>query len=161
LVKARASLLDGSASLAQVAEALNVDLRFDLLAPLSRWVTPPFVERRFDVQFFAAELPADTEPSFFGDEVVAHRCMTPRPALEVRAAGEIGMWVPTSATLQQLEHVTSFDDIRSRLAPGEPAPIQLVDEADDVVRIVLPSAGAVPGQEVNAYVVGRHELVII
>src|SRR5882762_5856207 len=32
---ARASLLDGSASLAEVADALDVTLRFDRLAPLS------------------------------------------------------------------------------------------------------------------------------
>jgi glyoxylase-like metal-dependent hydrolase (beta-lactamase superfamily II)/8-oxo-dGTP pyrophosphatase MutT (NUDIX family) len=158
---ARAALLDGSATLAEVADRLEVTLRFDLLAPLSRWVTPPFVERRFDVQFFAAELPADAEASFIGDEVVAHRWLTARAALEARAAGEIGMWVPTSATLQQLEYVTTLDDIRSRLAPGEPGPIRLVEESADVVRVILPSAGAVPGQEVNAYVVGRHQLVVI
>jgi ribonuclease/clavin/mitogillin len=161
LVSARGSLLDGSATLAEVADALNVSLQFDLLAPLSRWVTPPFVDRRFDVQFFAAELPSDAEASFVGDEVFAHRWLTPRAALEARAAGEIGMWVPTSATLQQLEHVTSFNDIRERLAPGEQAPIRLVDESADVVRVVLSGAGAVPGQEVNAHVVGRHELVVV
>jgi glyoxylase-like metal-dependent hydrolase (beta-lactamase superfamily II)/8-oxo-dGTP pyrophosphatase MutT (NUDIX family) len=158
---ARAALLDGSATFVEVLEGLDVTPRFDLLAPLSQWVTPPFVERRFDVRFFAAELPADTEASFVGDEVFAHRWLTPRAALEARAAGEIGMWVPTSATLQQLEHVTSLDDIRTRLAPGEPTTIRLVEESDDVVRIVLPGAGAVPGQEVNAYLVGRHDLVVI
>jgi glyoxylase-like metal-dependent hydrolase (beta-lactamase superfamily II)/8-oxo-dGTP pyrophosphatase MutT (NUDIX family) len=158
---ARASLLDRSTTLAEVADELNLRLRFDLLAPLSRWVTPPFVDRRFDVQFFAAELPADSEASFVGDEVFAHRWLTPRAGLDARAAGEIGMWVPTSATLQQLEHVTSFRDIRGRLAPGNLAPIRLVEEAADVVRVVLSGAGAVPGQEVNAYVVGRHELVVV
>jgi glyoxylase-like metal-dependent hydrolase (beta-lactamase superfamily II)/8-oxo-dGTP pyrophosphatase MutT (NUDIX family) len=161
LAAARASLLDGNASLSDVAKALDVKLRFDLLAPLSRWVTPPFVERRFDVRFFAAELPSGAEASFVGDEVLAHRWMTPRAALEARAAGEIGMWVPTAATLQQLEHVTSFDDIRTRLAPGEVKPIGLSEDTSDVVRVTLPGAGAVPGQQVNAYVVGRRELVVI
>jgi ribonuclease/clavin/mitogillin len=161
LVDARAALLDRSATLAEVSDSLEVTLRFDLLAPLSRWVTPPFVERRFDVQFFAAELPAEAEASFVGEEVVAHRWLTPRAALEARAAGEIGMWVPTSATLQQLEYVTSFDEIRGRLAPGDLAPIRLVEESAEVVRVVLSGAGAVPGQEVNAYVVGRHELVVV
>jgi ribonuclease/clavin/mitogillin len=158
---ARALLLDRSATLAEVADRLEVTLRFDLLAPLSRWVTPPFVERRFDVRFFAAQLPPHVEPSFVGDEELAHRWLTPRAALEARAAGEIGMWVPTSATLQQLEHVTSFADVRRRLAPGDLAPIRLVEESADIVRVVLPGAGAVAGQEVNAYVVGRHELVVI
>jgi glyoxylase-like metal-dependent hydrolase (beta-lactamase superfamily II)/8-oxo-dGTP pyrophosphatase MutT (NUDIX family) len=161
LLSARASLLDGSATLAEVADALNLTLRFDLLARLSQWVTPPFVERRFDVRFFAADLPPAAEASFVGGEVLAHRWLTPRAALEARAAGEIGMWVPTSATLQQLEHVTSLDDVRTRLAPGELGPIRLVEESADVVRVVLPGAGAVPGQEVNSYVVGRQDFVVV
>jgi endoribonuclease LACTB2 len=161
LVQARASLLSGAATLAHVTETLGVRPRFDLLAPVSQWVTPPFVERRFDVRFFAAQLPTDVEPSFVGDEVLAHAWMTPRAALEARARGEIGLWVPTAATLQQLEHVTSFDDIRTRLAPAEPAPIEMNEETLDVVRVTLPGAGAVPGQEVNAYVVGRRELVVV
>ena len=41
------------------AEALDLRLRTDLLAPLSRWVTPPGYPRRFDAQFFAALLPGD------------------------------------------------------------------------------------------------------
>jgi endoribonuclease LACTB2 len=161
LVEARNSLLSGGATLADVADRLAVRLRFDLLAPLSQWVTPPFVERRFDVRFFAAQLPADAKPSFIGDEVIAHAWMTPRAALEARARGEIGLWVPTAATLQQLEYVTTFDDIRSRLAPGELGRIEMNEETEDVVRVTLPGAGAVPGQEVNAYVVGRRELIVV
>jgi glyoxylase-like metal-dependent hydrolase (beta-lactamase superfamily II)/8-oxo-dGTP pyrophosphatase MutT (NUDIX family) len=158
---ARAALLDGSATMAQVAERLDMTLRFALLAPLSQWVTPPFVERRFDVRFFAALLPPGAQPSFVGGEVLAHRWITPRAALEARAVGEIGLWVPTSVTLQQLQHVASFDDVRTRLAPGPVTPIRLVEESTDVVRVVLPDAGAVPGQEVNAYVVGRRDLVVV
>jgi glyoxylase-like metal-dependent hydrolase (beta-lactamase superfamily II)/8-oxo-dGTP pyrophosphatase MutT (NUDIX family) len=161
LGEARASLLSGGATLAQVARALRVRLRFDLLAPLSQWVTPPFVERRFDVRFFAAQLPADAEPSFVGDEVADHVWMTPRAALEARARGAIGLWVPTAATLQQLEHVAGFDEIRTRLAPSEVTPIGLNEDTPDVVRVTLPGAGAVPGQQVNAYVIGRRELVVI
>jgi glyoxylase-like metal-dependent hydrolase (beta-lactamase superfamily II)/8-oxo-dGTP pyrophosphatase MutT (NUDIX family) len=157
----RAALLDGTATLPDIAERLDVVLRFDRLAPLSRWVTPPFVDRRFDTRFFAAELPPDTRVSFVGNEVAAHRWVTPRAALEARAAGEIGLWVPTSTTLQQLEHVRSIDDVRTRLAPGEPQPIRLEEAATDIVRVVLPSAGGVDGQEVNGYAVGRRDLVVV
>jgi glyoxylase-like metal-dependent hydrolase (beta-lactamase superfamily II)/8-oxo-dGTP pyrophosphatase MutT (NUDIX family) len=162
LTRARAGLLDGSATIAQAADGLGVDLRPDLLVPLSRWVTPPFVDRRFDVRFFAAELPAGATPSFVGDEVVAHRWLTPRTALDERAAGRIGLWVPTSVTLQQLEHARSFEEIRRRLVPtaamGE---IRVIDEGPGVVRIVLPGAGGVDGQSVNAYLVGAREVIAV
>jgi glyoxylase-like metal-dependent hydrolase (beta-lactamase superfamily II)/8-oxo-dGTP pyrophosphatase MutT (NUDIX family) len=161
IAAARAALLERTATLPEITDRLGIVLRFDRLAPLSRWVTPPFVERRFDVRFFAAQLPLDARVSFIGDEVIAHRWLTPRAALEARAAGEIGLWVPTSTTLQQLEHVRSIDDIRTRLAPGEPHPIRLDEAAADTVRVVLPTAGGVDGQEVNGYVVGRRELVVV
>ena len=161
VAEARAGLLDGSATIADVAETLDVDLRTDLLAPLSRWVTPPFVDRRFDVRFFAAELPAAAIPSFVGDEVVAHRWITPRAALDERAAGTIGLWVPTSATLQQIEYVRSVDQIRERLGPRRAEGIRVLEEMPGVVRVVLPSAGGVEGQTVNAYLVGTRSLVVV
>ena len=161
VAEARAGLLDGNATIADVAETLDVDLRTDLLAPLSRWVTPPFVDRRFDVRFFAAELPAAATPSFVGDEVVAHRWITPRAALDERAAGTIGLWVPTSATLQQLEYVRSVDQIRERLGPRRAEGIRVLEELPGVVRVVLPSAGGVEGQTVNAYLVGTSQLVVV
>jgi glyoxylase-like metal-dependent hydrolase (beta-lactamase superfamily II)/8-oxo-dGTP pyrophosphatase MutT (NUDIX family) len=162
VARARAALLDGSASIAQVAEMLDVELRPDRLAPLSRWVTPPFVDRRFDVRFFAAELPLGAVPSFLGGEVVAHRWMTPRAALAERAAGLIGLWVPTSATLQQLEHVRSFETLRRRLGPlSGREELRVVDELPGVVRVVLPGAGGVEGQSVNAYLVGERQLLAV
>ncbi|MDQ6795162.1 MAG: NUDIX domain-containing protein, partial [Chloroflexota bacterium] len=88
---AREALLDRAHTIFEVAARLHLELRTDLLVPLSRWVTPPFVERRFDVRFFAAELPAGIEPSFVGGEVIADRWLTPRAALAARAAREIGM----------------------------------------------------------------------
>ena len=90
---------------AEIAEALDLRLRTDLLVPLSRWVTPADLPRRFDARFFAAALPDGIEPSFEGDEVAAHAWLRPADALEAMADGRLAMWLPTSTTLQQLEHV--------------------------------------------------------
>jgi len=55
----------------------ELELRGDWLAPLSRWVTPPVVPRRYDARFFVAWLPDDAAPAFDPREVVGHDWMTP------------------------------------------------------------------------------------
>jgi glyoxylase-like metal-dependent hydrolase (beta-lactamase superfamily II)/8-oxo-dGTP pyrophosphatase MutT (NUDIX family) len=157
---ARAALLDGSASFAALAAELDLVLRTDLLVPLSRWVTPPGYPRRFDARFFAAVLPDAGLASIASDEVVAIDWHTPRAALDAMADGGLAMWLPTSTTLQQLEHVRSSDDL-ARLAPGPIGPVSVDDVAADVVRIVMPAGGGVAGQPVCAYLVGRRRLVLV
>jgi 8-oxo-dGTP pyrophosphatase MutT (NUDIX family) len=158
---ARAALLDGSVSLADVAEDLDLRLRSDLLVPTSHWTTPPIMARRFDTRFFAAELPPSSEVTFAPDEVVAHRWATPRAALDAMAAGEIAMWVPTGATLQQLEHLRDLDDVRRRFVHGPVAAPRVVVERPDLRRIVVSGAGGVPGRTVNTYLVGRRDVVVV
>ena len=136
-------------------------LRTDLLVPLSRWVTPPILERRFDARFFAAMAPVGFEPTLVGEEVAAHAWHRPVDALESMAASELSMWLPTSTTLTQLLHVESIDDVRSRLTPGPLGSIKVDGVGDEIVRIGMPAGGGVAGQPVDAYLVGRKRFVLI
>jgi hypothetical protein len=117
--------------------------------------------RRFDARFFAAELPPGGRVSFEGGEVADHAWLTPAGALRSMAAGDIGMWVPTSATLQQLEYATSVAQMRDRLAPGSLGRVEVEAVAPDVTRLVLPAGGGVAGQPVCAYLVGRERFVLV
>ena len=76
--------------------------------------------RRFDARFFAAALPDGAEPTFEGDEVVAHAWLRPVDALDGDGRRPRStMWLPTSTTLQQLEHAPSRSTrSATRLAPG-------------------------------------------
>jgi glyoxylase-like metal-dependent hydrolase (beta-lactamase superfamily II)/8-oxo-dGTP pyrophosphatase MutT (NUDIX family) len=161
LAAARRRLLDSPNAFPSIAEALDLRLRTDHLVPLSRWVTPPILERRFDARFFAASAARDVEATLVGEEVAAHGWQRPIDALESMARGALSMWLPTSTTLTQLLYVTSIDDIRSRLAPGELGQIEVEDIDDAVVRIEMPAGGGVAGQPVNAYLVGRERFVLI
>ncbi|MFL5683406.1 MAG: MBL fold metallo-hydrolase [Chloroflexota bacterium] len=158
---ARSALLAARVALPELAESLDLTLRTDLLVPLSRWVTPSSSPRRFDTRFFAAMLPDGAEPSFEGDEVAAHTWLRPVDALAAMAAGQLLLWLPTSSTLQQLEHVVGFDEVRERLAPGRLGDVLIDTMSDSVARIVMPAGGGVAGQPVNAYLVGNRRFVLI
>jgi glyoxylase-like metal-dependent hydrolase (beta-lactamase superfamily II) len=157
---ARSALVGGEAAFGELAAELGLRLRTDLLVPLSRWVTPPTLPRRFDARFFAAELPTGARVTFEGDEVAGHTWSTPAAALRAMAGGELAMWVPTSATLQQLEHAGSVDEMRRRITPGQLGAVEVQPVAPDVVRIVMPAGGGVAGQPVCAYLVGRRRHVL-
>jgi glyoxylase-like metal-dependent hydrolase (beta-lactamase superfamily II) len=71
------------------------------------------------------------------------------------------MWLPTSTTLEQLAHASSIEEIGERLAPGRLGEVVVEDVAADVTRIEMPAGGGVAGQPVNAYLIGRTELVLV
>jgi glyoxylase-like metal-dependent hydrolase (beta-lactamase superfamily II)/8-oxo-dGTP pyrophosphatase MutT (NUDIX family) len=161
LAAARAALVEGSAQFGALVEQLDLRLRTDLLHPVSRWVTPPGYPRRFDARFFAAVLPAGAaDPTIASGEVVALEWFRPADALDAMADGRIGMWLPTSSTLQQLEHLADPADL-VRLAPGPLGDVVVDEPAADVVRVVMPAGGGVSGQPVCAYLVGRRRIVLV
>ena len=151
----------GEVTFPDLAVDLDLTLRTDQLVPLSRWVTPVSSPRRFDTRFFAATLPEGVEPSFEGGEVVGDAWLRPIDALAAMADRHLVLWLPTSTTLQQLEHVTSLEQIRDRLAPGQLGEVQVEPVSEDVTRIVMPAGGGVAGQLVCAYLVGRHRFVLV
>lgn len=161
LTAARRRLLEEPGSFPEIASDLDLRLRTDRLVPLSRWVTPPILDRRFDVRFFVASAPDAFDVSLVGEEVMAHAWHRPLDALESMAAGKLAMWLPTSTTLTQLLHVTSIDEVRAGLAPGRLGSVVVEPVSDDIVRIEMPAGGGVAGQPINAYLVGRQQFMLI
>ncbi|HYM84721.1 MAG TPA: GNAT family N-acetyltransferase [Candidatus Dormibacteraeota bacterium] len=161
LAQARAELVRGEGSFAGICESLDLELRSDLLVPLSHWVTPPVMARRFDARFFAAPLPAGAEPSLLGDELLAHEWMAPLDALAGLADGSLRLWVPTAANLQRLAHARSFAEIADRLVAGTADPPEVAAVGPDLIRVRQGGAGGVDGLETNAYLVGGRDVVVV
>jgi glyoxylase-like metal-dependent hydrolase (beta-lactamase superfamily II)/8-oxo-dGTP pyrophosphatase MutT (NUDIX family) len=161
LVAVRQRLLEAPGSFPDVAEELDLRLRTDRLVPLSRWVTPPILDRRYDARFFAAPAPEAADVTILGGEVVAHAWYRPIDALESMGSGGLAMWLPTATTLTQLVHVGSMEQVRARLAPRALGPVGAESVADDIVRIEMPAGGGVAGQPINAYLVGRRRCVLV
>jgi 8-oxo-dGTP pyrophosphatase MutT (NUDIX family) len=162
LAAARTRLL-GGAGLADTLDGLDLRLRTDLLAPIAHWTTPPFMPRRFSTWFFAADLPAGAEVSFQGDEVLAHRWVSPATALEQLATGEIEMWVPTTSVLQRLvaTRATNAAELGEWLAPRPTLPPRILEESPEIVRFGFGAVGALPGRRGETILHGRRELVLV
>ena len=161
IADARERLLGSPSAWPSIVEGLDLRLRTDLLVPLSRWVTPRTLPRRFDTRFFAAVAPEGVEVSLVGEEVAAHAWHRPKDALHAMAAGHLEMWVPTSSTLAQLAYVGSIDDIREGLSPGPLGEVEVEGVATDIVRIQMPAGGGVAGQPIDSYLVGRKRFVLV
>jgi 8-oxo-dGTP pyrophosphatase MutT (NUDIX family) len=162
LAAARTRLL-GGAGLADVLDGIDLRLRTDLLAPIAHWTTPPFMPRRFSTWFFAADLPRGAEVSLEGDEVVAHRWVSPATALEQLATGEIEMWVPTSSVLQRLvaSRAANAAELGDWFVPRATLPPQIFEEGPEIVRFGFGAVGALPGRRGETILHGRRELVLV
>jgi len=165
LAEARTRLLAGAglADALESAPALGLRLLTDALAPIAHWTTPPFMPRRFSTWFFVADLPAGATPTFEGDEVIAHRWVSPAVALEQLADDEIDMWVPTSSVLQRLIETgaRSARDVSERVALARSPMPRIAEEGPTAVRLEVGAAGALPGRIGTTTLFGRRELVLV
>jgi glyoxylase-like metal-dependent hydrolase (beta-lactamase superfamily II)/8-oxo-dGTP pyrophosphatase MutT (NUDIX family) len=116
MAAARAELVDGRGSLADVLAARGWVLRADLLRPWANWITPEGRTRRYDTHFFVAELPAGQRADANNSEVRAGGWRRPADALADWKADRIELLPPTWVTLEQLaEHA----DVATALAASE------------------------------------------
>ena len=152
------------ASFIDLVIARDVELRGDWLVPLSRWVTPPVVPRRYDARFFVAWLPDGAAFAVDEREVVAAEWLTAADALDAMADGRIELWMPTSTTLQQLRSVRQAADLHA-LAPvartSAPVVADVMGSNGSLADVRTSGAGGVPGRAGRTWVVGRRELVVV
>ena len=119
---ARSALRAGEATAwPTLAGDLDLRLRTDLLVPLSRWVTPPILPRRFDARFFAAVLPGRRRAVVRG-----RRGGRARVAAPDRCARRDGRRRARDVAADEHDAPAararrSIEEIRERLAPGRSA----------------------------------------
>ncbi len=140
---------------------LDLALRTDDLVEIAHWTTPRSMDRRFDARFFVAELPPGVAIRPDAREVADHTWLTPRAALAAMAAGAIGMWPPTSTTLQRLERATTFAAIRTGLAIAPEPPIGTRRVAAGLRVMTGQSAFGPEGRPANTVLVGEREVVVV
>ena len=110
-------------------------IRSDVIPLADHWVTPEIEGRRYDVRFFAAELPAGQKAGLTTTEADEAWWVRPREALARFGHGDMPMLPPTEATLRYLAR---FDAVGPMLAAAGARPVvpllprRLVDEAGHV-----------------------------
>ncbi len=153
------------AAIRETFEEVGIEVAVPQLVPMTRWVTPINLERRFDVRFFGAIVPPGTDVGPLAGEVDAVAWLTPRAALVSAARGEIELWQPTFVTLQQLLGVADEAGLRAAFAPG---PGSLRAEIQPgrggsigPAAVEMPWAGGIPGRVTRGWLAGDRELLLV
>ncbi len=127
----RRHLKDGVGFVAAMTQ-LGLPLQTSSLRPWSRWITPrvpSVINRRFDVRFFVALVPAGQEVLHDDHEVTETVWLTPEAGLRQYWSGDIGLVPAQILSLSQLQqHATAADAMKAastRLPPlVEPEPFE-------------------------------------
>ena len=143
----RAALTAGSLSLAELLARRGLLLRADLLVPWARWIAPEGEPRRFDARFFAAALPDGQRAAGHAAESDRIEWLRPAGAIAAAKAGEISLFPPTAATLNDFASaVAAGQDVADILGTRrtiEPVQPRLVLE-DGAAWLELPDAAGYP-----------------
>ncbi|GAA2546953.1 8-oxo-dGTP pyrophosphatase MutT (NUDIX family) [Neomicrococcus aestuarii] len=77
-------------SFSEVLARRGWGLRTDLLRPLSRWISPDFMHRRFDTRFFVAVVPPGQSPSLLEGKSQWGEWVVAKDIIEQRATSSLG-----------------------------------------------------------------------
>jgi 8-oxo-dGTP pyrophosphatase MutT (NUDIX family) len=109
------------------------------LVKVARWITPAEVAIRFDTHFFAAAAPDGQDPIVDGAEIVEHRWLAPRAALDAHRAGELRLVFPTIKQLERLRGFATAAELLAWAQGREVVPIQpRVVGTGEAAHILLP-----------------------
>lgn len=95
-------LEDGSATMAEFAQAEGLVLAADAFRPFAHWITPEHMPKRFDTMFFIAEAPIDHAAKHDGREAVDSVWIRPADAIAEAEAGKRTIIFPTRVNLEKL-----------------------------------------------------------
>lgn len=103
----------------ELREEANLEIDPEHLRPISRWITPEILPKRFDTWFFLA--PARSfDVVVDGSEIREYRWTLPAAALAERDAGAIELPPPTFVTLTELARCGDVAQAVGALCASEP-----------------------------------------
>lgn len=112
-----------------VADA-GLVLALDRLVRFAHWITPEFMPKRFDTQFFLARAPEGQVAAHDGREAMTTDWLTPAEAMARADRGEATVLFPTRLNLERLAEADGIEDALSRAAAAPPVPVMPRGERD-------------------------------
>ena len=119
LAACRAALMEGTSTLLDVLEELDLTLVTEDVVHIAHWVTPVVEPRRYDTHFFAAALPPGRTVKPDSREMTESAWLTPVAALRRFEAGELPMVFPTVRTLEKLRDYETVEHALTSLRHRE------------------------------------------
>ncbi len=162
IAAARTELLEGRATLQQVAEQHGWPLAPESLTFAGRWQTPVFAPVRFDTLFFLAELPAGQEPSIIPGELASGEWVKPLAALDRYRHGQLTFAAPILWTLIALAE--GDDGLAERIAQGPERaalPVRRVELQWGIILHAMRTKPLPPALYTNAYLIGESEIALV
>jgi recombination protein RecT len=113
--------------------------RYEAFLPVSRWITPRGVPKRFDTTFFVLHVEAGGAVEIDEREIVEHLWLDPREALDRSASGKMPMVLPTIRNLETLTLHASVSALLEAARSDEvPTFEPYLVEKNGKTRIVVP-----------------------
>jgi 8-oxo-dGTP pyrophosphatase MutT (NUDIX family) len=113
----------GRMPLRDMAEREDLRYALDRLHPISHWITPPVLTRRFDTYFFLAHMPAGQEPVHDAAETVDSIWIAPEEALRRYRSGDFPLVFATERNLERMAAHASIEALVSSVTPADLQPI--------------------------------------
>jgi 8-oxo-dGTP pyrophosphatase MutT (NUDIX family) len=130
--KYREALHSSAIGMAEIAEAEDLELATDLLAPFAHWITPVQVRRRFDTHFFVIPAPTSQTALHDGSESVDSVWIRPADAVAEAEAGQRSVMFPTRLNLNKLNEGATVDAVLANaLATPVVTVLPQVEKLDD------------------------------
>lgn len=129
----------GEMSLRELAEAENLRFALDRLHPISRWITPEIMHRRFDTYFFVAYMPEGQDPVHDAGETIDSVWISPAEALRRFHVGDFPLVFATERHLERMAEFPSVEGLIAATTPSDlipvmPRPVQ----QDGETRFLIP-----------------------
>jgi len=103
------------AAVRETLEETGLDIEPASMAPFAHWTTPVELPKRFATWFFYALYGGRDDVRIDHSEIVDHRWLAPRTALDEHARGDLTLPAPTFVTLLGLAEWRGLADARARL----------------------------------------------
>jgi len=134
---------------ADLLRARGLRLNLADVLPFARWVTPEAETRRFDTKFFVLLCPQDQDGAHDDHETIRSFWATPGEVLRGFLRKELALFPPTHRSLEVLEPMRSFEDVRAYSLRANLDPIcpVVTKHTDGALALALPGDPAHPIKE--------------